>query len=119
MKKPIIQKTPFIVPTNDNKIIEEHFGKASLGEENISIAHMTAPANWSEPFQKPEFDEYTLLINGKLKIEVDGEAFEICKGNSILVHKGSRVKYSNPFNEKVEYWSVCNPAFTIDSVNRE
>ena len=118
MTKPEIQKKPFIVPTNDNKLIEEHFGKASLGGK-ISIAHMVAPSNWSEPFQKPNFDEHTVIIKGKLKIIVDNDHFEICPGESILVHKGSRVQYSNPYNEPAEYWSVCNPAFTIESVNRE
>lgn len=119
MAKPEIQKEPFKVPTGDDKIIEEHFGKASLGGENVSIANMKAPSNWSEPFQKPNFNEYTLMISGKLQIEVDGENFIIGKGESILVYKGSRVQYSNPFNDPAEYWSVCNPAFTLESVNRE
>ena len=96
--KPEIQKKPFKVPTGDDKIIEEHFGKASLGGERVSIANMKAPSNWSEPFQKPNFNEYTLMISGKLQIEVDGETFIIGKGESILVYKGSRVRYSNPFN---------------------
>jgi len=119
MTKPEIQKKPFSVPTGDDKIIEEHFGKASLGGENVSIAHMTAPSNWSEPFQNPDFNEYTLMANGMLQVEVDGESFIIGKGESILVYKGSRVRYSNPFNDPAEYWSVCNPAFTLESVNRE
>ena len=119
MTKPEIQKNPFKVPTEDDKLIEEHFGKASLGGEKVSIAHMIAPSNWSEPFQNPDFNEHTLMVRGRLQIEVDGECFVINKEESILVYKGSRVRYSNPYNDPAEYWSVCNPAFTLESVNRE
>ena len=58
-----IQNSPFIVPTDDGKIIKEHFGKASDGNSDISIAHMVAPPGWSEPFQTPEFDEYTFILS--------------------------------------------------------
>lgn len=113
------QNSPFIVPTNDNKIIREHFGNSSTGDKNFSIAHMIAPPNWSEPFQNPNFDEVTMMIKGKKLIEIDGEKIELNSGESILIKKGARVRYSNPFNEEAEYWSMCIPAFSIDSVNRE
>jgi ethanolamine utilization protein EutQ len=60
-----IQTSPFVVPTTDGKIIKEHFGRASDGNSQLSIAHMIAPAGWSEPFQTPEFDEYTFIISGR------------------------------------------------------
>ena len=107
-----------MVPTTDGKLIEEHFGH-STNESNISIAHMLAPAGWSEPFQNPEFDEYTLVSRGKKLFEVDGEQIEVSAGQSILIKKGSRVRYSNPFNEACEYWSVCLPAFSLTLVHRE
>ncbi|MFN8578645.1 MAG: cupin domain-containing protein [Candidatus Sericytochromatia bacterium] len=113
------QSSPFIVPTTDNKVIREHFGNSSTGHKNFSIAHMIAPANWSEPFQNPNFDEVTMMVKGKKLIEVDGEKIELNAGESILIKKGARVRYSNPFNEEAEYWSMCIPAFSIDSVNRE
>ena len=119
MTKPEIQKNPFIVPTKDKKLIEEHFGKASKGQGEISIAHMIAPSKWTEPYQQPDFNEYTIMIKGKLTIEVDGKIIQLSKGESILVYKGSKVKYSNPNNDIAEYWSVCNPAFSIETVNRE
>ena len=119
MQDPKIQKNPFIVPTNDKKLIEEHFGQTSIGGDKISIAHMIAPPNWSEPFQNPDFDEYTLMVRGNLKIEVNNKQFEITKGESILVYKGSRVQYFNPFKESAEYWSICSPAFSIKLANRE
>ncbi len=108
-----------MVPTTDGKLIEEHAGLASTGQENLSIAHMLAPAGWSEPFQSPEFDEYTLVSRGKKLFEVEGEQIIVAAGESILIKKGSRVRYSNPFDEACEYWSVCLPAFSIESVNRE
>ncbi|MGN6249823.1 MAG: cupin domain-containing protein [Ginsengibacter sp.] len=115
----IKQDKPFRVPTTDGKIIEEHFGLASEKSGDLSIAHMVAPSGWSEPHQNPEFDEYTLVSRGKKLIEVDGEKIVVNAGESILVKKGSRVQYSNPFEDVCEYWSVCIPAFSIEKVHRE
>ena len=114
-----LQNKPFIVPTTDGKVIEEHFGKIATNNDNLSIAHMSAPAGWSEPHQVPTFDEWTLVNKGKKLIEIDGHAMVLEAGQSILVKKGARVKYSNPFNEPCDYWSVCLPAFSVESVNRE
>ena len=113
------QDKPFVVPTTDGKLIEEHFGLATTNDPNLSIAHMIAPPGWSEPYQNPEFDEYTLVSRGKKKFEVDGEEIIVSKGQSILIKKGCRVRYSNPFDEECEYWSVCIPAFSMELVNRE
>ncbi|TGL55717.1 cupin domain-containing protein [Leptospira kemamanensis] len=115
----IHQKNPTIIPVPGNKTIEEHFGIPSNGTKDISIAHMVAPPGWGEPFQTPNFDEWTLMVRGKKQIEVDGETLVLSAGESILIQKGTRVRYSNPFQEDAEYWSVCKPAFTIDAVNRE
>jgi mannose-6-phosphate isomerase-like protein (cupin superfamily) len=119
VKKYHIQKSPFIVPTTDGKLIEEHFGNASNGDSNISIAHMIAPSNWCEPFQTPEFDEYTYIIKGKKQFVIDGETVILETGQSIKIDKGVRVQYSNPFSEPCEYIAICLPAFSIDLVNRE
>ena len=113
-----IQKNPFIVPTTDGKLIEEHFGLTSIASE-LSIAHMIAPPKWSEPYQVPEFDEYTLIIKGKKQIEIDNIIITLEAGQSIKIDKGSRIRYSNPFNEPVVYLSVCFPAFSPEKVNRE
>jgi len=119
MKKYIIQKSPFIVPTADGKLIEEHFGNATDGNSQVSIAHMIAPAGWSEPFQKPEFEEYTYIIKGKKQFNIDGETIILEAGQSIKIEKHTRVQYSNPFLEPCEYLAVCLPAFSMDLVNRE
>lgn len=118
-KKYVIQKLPFIVPTTDGKLIEEHFGLASDSNSEISIAHMVAPSGWSEPFQTPEFDEYTYIIKGKKQFIIDGETIVLEAGQSIKINKNTRVQYSNPFTEPCDYLAICLPAFSIDSVNRE
>tara|TARA_B110000014_G_scaffold69022_1_gene47125 strand:- start:106 stop:483 length:378 start_codon:yes stop_codon:yes gene_type:complete len=115
----VLQQEPFVVPTSDGKLIEEHYGRVISNEPGLSIAHMVAPSGWSEPFQNPEFDEYTMIVRGRKQIEIDGEIVTLKVGESLLVRKGARVRYSNPFEEEAEYWSVCVPAFSIDLVNRE
>ena len=119
MKKYSIQKKPFVVPTNDGKLIEEHFGNATTGDTNISIAHMVAPPGWSEPFQTPEFDEYTYIIRGQKQFIIDGETVVLKAGESIKIYKNVRVQYSNPFSEECEYIAICIPAFSIAKVHRE
>ena len=118
-KSYVIQQAPFVVPTTDGKLIEEHVGRVISNEPGLSIAHMVAPSGWSEPFQTPEFDEYTMLVRGRKQIEIDGVTITLKVGESLLVRKGARVRYSNPFEEEAEYWSVCVPAFSPDLVNRE
>ncbi len=118
-KKYIIQRSPFIFPTDDGKIIKEHFGLASTNNSAVSIAYMVAPAGWSEPFQIPEFDEYTFIIKGKKQFIIDGEVVIIEAGQSIKVEKNTRLQYSNPFSEPCEYIAICLPAFSLDTVNRE
>ena len=114
-----IQNSPFVVPTDDGKLIKEHFGLATDGNPNISIAHMVAPVGWSEPYQTPEFDEYTFIIKGKKQFIIDDETIILEAGQSIKVEKNTRLQYSNPFTEPCEYIAICLPAFSIDSVNRE
>lgn len=114
-----IQKSPFVVPTTDGKLIEEHFGLASDDNADISIAHMVAPPHWREPFQTPQFDEYTYVIKGKKQFIIDDEVIILEAGQSIKINKNVRVQYSNPFDAPCEYIAICLPAFSIDTVNRE
>jgi len=118
MKKYKIQKDPFVVPTTDGKLIEEHFGNASIKSE-LSVAHMIAPPNWREPFQIPDFDEYTYIIKGKKQFNIEGEKVVLEAGQSIKINKGVRIQYSNPFEVECEYLAICLPAFSMDLVNRE
>ncbi|MCU0349341.1 MAG: cupin domain-containing protein [Flavobacterium sp.] len=119
MKKYIIQKEPFVVPTTDGKLIEEHHGLATTNNSAISIAHMFAPPGWSEPFQTPEFDEYTYIIKGKKQFIIENETIVLEAGQSIKIERNTRVQYSNPFDEACEYIAICTPAFDFNKVHRE
>jgi len=118
-KNYVLQVSPFVVPTDDGKTIKEHFGLASDGSSQLSIAHMTAPPGWSEPFQTPEFDEYTFIIKGKKQFIIDGETIVLEAGQSIKINKQTRIQYSNPFTDPCEYIAICLPAFSMEAVNRE
>ncbi|OON68699.1 cupin domain-containing protein [Hymenobacter sp. CRA2] len=118
-KRYVLNPAPFVVPTTDGKLIEEHVGHASTGTGQYSLAHMVAPPHWSEPHQTPQFDEITIVVRGRKRFEVDGETIELSAGQTLLIKGGARVRYSNPFDAEVEYWSICIPAFSPDTVNRE
>ena len=118
MSNYVKQTNPFVIPTGDGKLIEEHFGHTKDNAE-LSLAHMIAPAGWSEPFQTPQFDEYTYIIKGKKQITIEDEVVELKAGESIKIKKGVRVKYANPFEVACEYIAICTPAFSIGLVNRE
>ena len=119
MKNYIKEDDPFVVPTEDMKLIEEHFGNASNKYDKCSIARMEVPPRWREYNQQPEFDEFILMVKGKLMLEIDGEKIDVIAGQSILIKKGARIKHSNPFDFPAEYWSVCLPPFSLDTVHRE
>ena len=119
MAKYKIQKTPFVVPTTDGKLIEEHFGKATDSNSDLSIAHMIVPPGWSEPFQTPNFDEFTYIIKGKKQFIIENKKIVLESGQSIKICKNTRIQYSNPFGEPCEYLAICTPAFSLENVNRE
>jgi mannose-6-phosphate isomerase-like protein (cupin superfamily) len=118
-KRYVLNPSPFVVPTTDGKLIEEHVGLASTGTGTYSLAHMVAPPQWSEPHQSPQFDEITIVVRGRKRFEVDGDTIELNAGQALLIKGGARVRYSNPFDEECEYWSICVPAFSPDTVHRE
>jgi len=104
---------------NKPKTIEEFFGIVNSKSDKISIARMKSPQGWVEPFQKPEFDEYTVVLKGSLQVETKGQIFEVKAGEAILIEGGTRVRYSTPDSEGAEYIAVCMPAFSPDTVHRE
>ena len=115
---PQILTAPFRVPVPGGKLIDEHIGLASSGDVGVSIAHMRAPAGWTEPFQTPSFTEYTLVLSGRVVVECDGVTHEVEAGQTLVTLPGERIRYSvGP--EGAEYVAVCMPAFTPDSVHRE
>jgi mannose-6-phosphate isomerase-like protein (cupin superfamily) len=101
------------------KTIEEFVGQVNTAEPRLSMAHMRSPAGWAEPGQRPEFDEYTLVLCGELVVEHDGGTLTVRAGQAIHAAPGEWVRYSSPGAEGCEYVSVCLPAFTPDSVHRD
>ena len=77
------------------------------------------PPGWSEPFQTPEFDEYTYIIKGKKQFTIEGEKVILHSGQSIKIEKNTRIQYANPFDEECEYIAICLPAFSMEAVHRE
>ena len=80
---------------------------------------MVAPPGWSEPAQTPEFTEITIMVRGIMMVEVAGEKVAVKAGEAIRTEPGVRVRYSNPYPDENEYWAVCMPAFSIDTVHRD
>ena len=117
-KRITVQASPVAIFAEGKKQIEEHFGLVSTADETISIAHMIAPPGWREPAQQPEFDEYILMIRGRQSVTVDDREHVVSAGQSLRVNKGTRVRYANPFAETAEYWSICIPAFSPQTVHR-
>lgn len=104
---------------NMPKIIKEYFGRENSGTTEISIARMDSPQGWQEPGQTPDFDEYTVVTGGTLKVETGKDVFYVHAGQGIMIGKGEWVKYSSPEPGGAEYISVCSPAFSPVTVNRD
>ena len=101
------------------KTIEEFVGRVASHSSAISIARMMSPSGWSEPGQTPEFDEYTVVLRGKLRVETQEKTHEVSAGQAIIVSGGEWVRYSSPGIKGAEYIAVCLPAFSPETVHRE
>ncbi|HHU08593.1 MAG TPA: cupin [Intrasporangiaceae bacterium] len=110
--------TPAVIDVPGGKVIREHVGRVATGHENVSVAHMVAPARWSEPAQQPEFDEVTMVLRGVVLVEHEGGIAQVEAGQSIITPAGKRVRYSvGP--DGAEYVAICLPAFSPETVNRD
>lgn len=101
------------------KRIEEFIGRVNSETEEVSIARMQSPPGWEEPGQRPEFDEYTLVLKGMLRVSTPSENFDVGPGQAIITYSGEWVRYSTPGSAGAEYISVCLPAFSPRTVNRD
>ncbi|WP_425614983.1 cupin domain-containing protein [Anatilimnocola sp. NA78] len=101
------------------KKIEEFIGRVNSKTEALSIARMTSPSGWSEPGQTPQFDEYTVVLRGTLRVETKGLTFEVAAGQAIICHAGEWIRYSTPGADGAEYIAVCLPAFSPSTVHRD
>ncbi len=115
----IAEATTIEAAGNKPKIIREFVGRVNSDDAEISVAHMTSPSGWVEPGQAPEFDEYTLVLNGALRVEHEGGSIDVQAGQAIIAHRGEWVRYSTPGPDGAEYIAVCLPAFSPDTVNRD
>jgi mannose-6-phosphate isomerase-like protein (cupin superfamily) len=104
---------------NEPKLIEEFVGRVNSKTEQLSIARMKSPGGWSEPGQTPEFDEYTLVLRGKVRVTSRSGSQDVEAGQAVIVHRGEWVQYSTPDAEGAEYLAVCVPAFSIETVHRD
>jgi quercetin dioxygenase-like cupin family protein len=104
---------------NKPKRIEEFVGRVNSGTAGTSVARMTSPPGWVEPGQTPEFDEYTLVLRGVLRVETRDGVLEVSAGQAVHTPRGEWVRYSTPHADGAEYVAVCAPAFSPDTVHRD
>jgi len=119
MPKLITSPTRIEAAGNKPKLIDEYVGRVNTGEDRLSVAHMRSPGGWVEPGQRPEFDEFTVVLRGALTVEQEGGSLEVKAGQAVLTQKGEWVRYSTPGEEGAEYIAVCLPAFSPATVHRD
>jgi mannose-6-phosphate isomerase-like protein (cupin superfamily) len=101
------------------KLIDEYVGRVNTQTADVSIAHMRSPSGWSEPRQRPEFTECTIVLKGMVRVEHDGGTLEVQAGQAVITNPGELVCYSTPAADGAEYIAVCLPAFSPQTVHRE
>jgi mannose-6-phosphate isomerase-like protein (cupin superfamily) len=119
MIKKIDKPTIIKAAGNKPKQILEYFGRVNSQTSEISVAKMISPQGWVEPGQKPSFDEYTVVLNGTLKVKTKDKEFDLKAGEAIITGKNEWVQYSSPYEGGAEYISVCLPAFSPETVHRD
>jgi ethanolamine utilization protein EutQ len=113
----IAAPTRITAPGTPPKLIDEYVGRVNSATSSLSVAHMRSPAGWSEPRQIPEFDEYTVVLAGRLHVEHAQGAMDVGAGQAVVAHSGEWVRYSTP--EGAEYVAICVPAFSPETVHRD
>ena len=116
---PKLIEAPARIPVPGDKLIDEYAGRVNTGDMHVSVAHMRSPAGWSEPGQRPEFDEFTIVLRGALVVESDGGQLTVQAGQAVHARPGEWVRYSTPGPDGAEYISVCVPAFAPGTVHRD
>ena len=119
MPKLISAPTRITAAGNKPKLIDEYVGRVNSGTTSLSIAHMRSPGGWTEPRQRPDFTEYTIVLKGMVRVEHDGGTLDIHAGQAVVTEPGERIRYSTPSDEGAEYVAVCTPAFSPDTVHRK
>ncbi len=101
------------------KVIDELVGRINSNSRDVSIARMRSPEGWGEPGQTPEFDEYSVVLSGVLRVETKDGSFDVGAGQAVVAQKGEWVRYSSPSEGGAEYFSVCVPAFSPEIAHRD
>jgi mannose-6-phosphate isomerase-like protein (cupin superfamily) len=104
---------------NKSKLIDEYIGRVNSATGATSVAHMRSPGGWQEPGQTPEFDEFTVVLRGTLRVEHRDGSMDVQAGQAVIAHRNEWVRYSTPGEEGAEYIAVCLPAFAMDTVHRD
>jgi len=114
-------KSPSVIEAAGNKpkIIEEYIGRVNSKTSSTSVARMQSPGGWTEPGQRPEFDEFTVVLKGMLRVKTETETLDVRAGQAVIVNKGEWIQYSSPEDGGAEYIAVCLPAFSPDTVHRD
>ena len=99
------------------KLIDEYIGRVTTKSDHASVAHMRSPAGWEEPGQRPEFDEFTIVLKGMVRVKHESGSLDVRAGQAVIAAKGEWIQYSTP--EGAEYIAVCVPAFSPDTVHRD
>lgn len=115
----IPRPTQITAAGNRPKLIREYVGRVNSQTSAVSVAHMQSPAGWLEPGQRPEFDEYTVVLRGLLRVESETGTLDVTAGQAVITHAGDWVRYSTPGAEGAEYIAVCLPAFSPETVHRD
>jgi mannose-6-phosphate isomerase-like protein (cupin superfamily) len=119
MPKIIASATQVTAAGNKPKIIEEFVGRVNNGESRLSVARMRSPEGWVEQGQTPEFDEFTVVLGGTLRVTHKGGVLDVAAGQALVTTAGEWVQYSTPSPEGAEYIAVCMPAFSPGTVHRD
>ena len=114
---PVLIEKPSRIPVPGNKMIDEYIGRVNTTHTVASIAHMRSPEGWEEPGQTPEFDEFTVVLAGVLRVEYRNGMFEVAAGQAVIARRDEWVRYSTPLG--AEYVAVCLPAFSPETVHRD
>jgi ethanolamine utilization protein EutQ len=104
---------------NKPKLIDEYIGRVNSATSSASVAHMRSPGGWQEPGQTPEFNEFTVVLRGTLRVEYREGSLDVRAGQAVIAHAGDWVRYSTPDAEGAEYIAVCLPAFAMDTAHRD
>ena len=115
----ISQPTRITAAGNKPKLIDEYIGRVNSKTSSTSVAHMRSPQGWEEPGQSPEFDEFTIVLKGMVRVEHKNGSLDVNEGQAVIAHRGEWVRYSTPQDGGAEYIAVCLPAFSMETVHRD